>query len=536
MFVFRLSPKNIRKDRGRQLRSKRERAASPSQRDLTPVGRARAFSASMIYDGRQKHCVREALSPSVAEALRAVFAAFLWHEGIVHDAMACASFLKFNVNLTKEMSSLSKSKKTEKQRVRHATDSSKDHSKKKEPANINEPRVRFKLDSKVRNDSERPDTHHSDSEKKKEQPKYKADTKTFEHFVLPEKPSVEKETQLPPTLQHLVYFWDELSSATQRVIIQELVYPSPAIAVTRSKKPDKKDEKKDKDKKSKKKKEAKQFGRGGVFADAVAMGILGVGGERESNCELCNGMFPHPVTYHMRQAHPGCGRHAGGKGYNSGGNFCDGWAGNCGEGGVGGSSWYLICDLCREKYLKEKRHAQKEKDKVKKMKKKNTISRQQNVMLPLETHIVLKNNAMFLLDLASASGFQLPMQTKKKLSPNRGDLYLPSVTEEYRMDLNPFPQVPFQYLIRQSAQSSDSAFADDFYIDADERVFIRSGSLSIHRPYSYRPRLPTEPRHSPLARSGSLGKDARPLSTCLPPFNPMVSVVKTHRYCGVIFD
>lgn len=480
----------------------------------------------MIYDNKPKSVVKEALSPSVAEALRAVFGAFLWHEGIVHDAMACASFLKFNQNLTKEMSSLNKSKKSEKQRVRHATDSSKDQNKQKDNANVNEPRVRFKLDAKVKSECEKLDTHHSDSEKKKEPTKYKSETKTYEHFVLPEKPSTsEKEAQLPPTLQHLVYFWDELSSSTQRVIIQELVYPSPAIAVTKSKKPDKKDEKKDKEKRSKKKKDLKLCGRGEQFADALAMGILGMGRERESNCELCGGMFPHPVTYHMRHAHPGCGRHAGGKGYNSGGNFCDGWAGNCGEGGVGGSSWYLICDLCREKYLKEKRHAQKERDKVKKMKKKNTISRQQNMMLPLEPHIVLKNNAMFLLDLASASGFQLPMQSKKKLSPNRTDLYLPSVTEEFRLDLNPFPQVPFQFLIRQSAQSSDSAFADDFYIDADERVFVRSGSLSMHRPYSYRPRLPTEPRHSPLARSGSLGKDARPLSTCLPAISALVKQI-----------
>ncbi|KAL4230611.1 E3 ubiquitin-protein ligase mycbp2 [Mactra antiquata] len=514
----RLSPKNIRKDRGRQLRSKRERASSPSQRELGPMSRARAFSASMIMD-RPKHHTKEAMSPSVAEALRAVFAAFLWHEGIVHDAMACASFLKFNQSLTKEMSSLSKSKKPEKTRVRHATDSSKDQSKKKD--NINEPRVRFKSDTKFKG-NDKPETHYSDSERKKEPVKYKSETKTVEHFVLPEKSSSsDKETQLPPTLQHLVYFWDELSSATLKVIVQELVYPSPAIAV-KSKKVDKKDEKKDKEKKTKKKKEAKQMGRHAMFAEAIAMGIYAGAADKESNCELCNGMFPHPVTYHMRQAHPGCGKHAGGKGYNSGGNFCDGWAGNCGEGGVGGSSWYLICDKCREKYLREKRHAQKEKDKVKKMKKKNTLSRQQNIMLPLEPHIILKNNAMFLLDLASASGFQLPTQTQKKLSPNRNDLILPSVVEEYRKDLNPFQQVPFQYLIRQSAQSSDSAFADDYFIDAEERV--RSGSVSMHRPIhslSYRPRLPTEPRHSPLARSGSLGKDARPLSTCLPPTSPM---------------
>lgn len=46
--------------------------------------------------------MKEAISPSVAESLRAVFASFLWHEGIVHDAMACASFLKFHPNLPKQ--------------------------------------------------------------------------------------------------------------------------------------------------------------------------------------------------------------------------------------------------------------------------------------------------------------------------------------------------------------------------------------------------------------------------------------------------
>lgn len=46
--------------------------------------------------------MKEAMSPSVAESLRATFAAFLWHEGIVHDAMACASFLKFHPTLPKQ--------------------------------------------------------------------------------------------------------------------------------------------------------------------------------------------------------------------------------------------------------------------------------------------------------------------------------------------------------------------------------------------------------------------------------------------------
>ncbi len=55
----------------------------------------------------------------------------------------------------------------------------------------------------------------------------------------------------------------------------------------------------------------------------------------------------------MRMAHPGCRGPAGGKGYNSGGNYCGGWAGNCGDGGMGGSSWYLMCEKCRDNYIKK---------------------------------------------------------------------------------------------------------------------------------------------------------------------------------------
>lgn len=46
---------------------------------------------------------KRALPSSLAESLRAVFAAFLWHEGIVHDAMACSSFLKFHPTLPKDV-------------------------------------------------------------------------------------------------------------------------------------------------------------------------------------------------------------------------------------------------------------------------------------------------------------------------------------------------------------------------------------------------------------------------------------------------
>lgn len=527
----RMSPKSMRKDRGRTLRSKR--SDSPSSRESIPVIRARSSSTSVIYD--KKDPVKEALSPSVAECLRAVFAAFLWHEGIVHDAMACASFLKFHPDLQKEMSKFANRAKPEKVRVRHATDSSKDINRKKENININESRVRFKLEPRfVRSDSEKSDK--SDKSDKEEQVKgtekveiqrtmsdgrkiiearqKKVMRHKSEGNVGPFKEGIEadKDSPLPPTLHHLVYFWEEMSSGVLKVIDQKQVNPSPAVML-KAKKSEKREKEKEKDKKAsrKKKDEIKHIWRGNAMGDMM-IGALGGrdGSDRgETQCELCGGMFPHPVTYHMRQAHPGCGRHAGGKGYNSSGIFCGGWAGNCGEGGLGGSSWYLICEKCREKCLKDKRHSQREKDKAKKQKKKSSQIRQQAVLYTQESHAVLKSNAMFLLDLASASGLTLPTQSKK-IPQRNSDLLLPSVSEEYGMELNPFPPVPFQFLVLQGGQNADSAFAEEVYIDADERVFVRSGSMSIkERHPAYRPRLPTEPRHSPLARSGSLGQDSR---------------------------
>jgi hypothetical protein len=50
---------------------------------------------------RRRKPVRKTLSPSIAETLRAVFAALLWHEEMVHDAMASSSYLKFYPNVHK---------------------------------------------------------------------------------------------------------------------------------------------------------------------------------------------------------------------------------------------------------------------------------------------------------------------------------------------------------------------------------------------------------------------------------------------------
>ncbi|KAH9488940.1 E3 ubiquitin-protein ligase mycbp2 [Bulinus truncatus] len=591
----RLSPKSNRKDRSRLSRSKRERAASPPQ-DTYPMQRSRSSSASKILDGNRVAPVKEALSPAAAECLRAVFAAFMWHEGIVHDAMACASFLKFHPDLTKEMSKFVKEKKTqpsiEPRRQRHATESSKDKSFRRKD-NINESRVRFNLEPQY-SDAERDQSDDvrprsassraalnttSDSPPTKSllcESKSDADVdKTYKYDGAMKKPverhkseggsakfqeqialvaqqiKGEKETQLPKTLQHLVHFWEELSDSVVQVMNQDSVQPSPAMAA-RIKQHERREKDKDKEKRMKKRKGIKAppipimdaAGGGGLGNIAVrAQGLFGeavvrmfrppggAGGDLgaaaalaaaavgvDTYCELCQGIFPHPVTYHMRQAHPGCGKHASGKGYNSSGNFGGGWAGNCGEGGIGDCSWYLMCEKCREKYMKEKKST---KDKIRRGKRRSSAvgSKPNNFLTPLEPHHILKNNAQFLLELASASGLSLPIHNKTRpLSlPRSTDMYLPSVSE---LEPDPFPPIPFQYLNLHNAGNSDSAFAEDFFVD-ESRSFVRSGSMSIAPQQKsnmslQRPRLPTDPRHSPLARSGSLGQDTRPFSQLLP--------------------
>lgn len=63
-----LSPKAMRKDRGGG-KSRPKRAISPASMHQLPKATYQASEP-----------VKQAMSPSVAEALRAVFAAFLWHE------------------------------------------------------------------------------------------------------------------------------------------------------------------------------------------------------------------------------------------------------------------------------------------------------------------------------------------------------------------------------------------------------------------------------------------------------------------------
>lgn len=473
----RVSPKLSRKDRpARQLRAKRERAHSPSV----------LHSDKSKEKGPVKEMVKEAMSPSVAECLRAVFAAFLWHEGIVHDAMACASFLKFNPTLPKQIKvphvtirekrDMSAATREQKARYRHSVEVASpslmniQYFDSFQPvpfnANINKNKLRktsvpIKEDIMITASASKDATSQNDS----------VNSVSNSENLKNKGTNSSDKYQLPQALQHLVVLWEQISSASLRAIAQQLILPSPMSGSKIFQKLEKeRSGGREKDKKLKKKKDYRPVigARANMFGE-VAGGPFSVL-ERETMCELCGNFYPHPVTYHMRQAHPGCGDHAGGKGYNSGGNFCGGWAGNCGDGGIGGSSWYLICDRCREKYIRQKRQTLI-KEKAKKLRKKSTPTKLLSPLPPMEAHEIMKNNALYLLELSSAAASGIPSNAA---TPSRRSPYnsIPCISSRNSLlDTSPFPVGSFQCLEMLGVQQEyKNKIGEEFLSEEDIRA------------------------------------------------------------------
>ncbi|CAH1132864.1 unnamed protein product [Ceutorhynchus assimilis] len=417
-----VSPKMMRKDRG-ATKNRPKRAISPANMHQMPATSKTSYPAG--------EPVKQAMSPSVAESLRAVFAAFLWHEGIVHDAMACASFLKFHPTLPKQGAQvvtrhsdtpLDKRRKEltkeERARQRHSVEVSNAGNYLHIQPSTLESLTRSAANASANRNRSRKITDGTIKEESSE-PNY-----TYQTISV-----------LPPALKSLVFLWEELTSNCLQNMNQQLT------ASTKDRggmKTDAKEKNNTIEKESKKNKKKKVPPRN--YLEDIGLTSYLHAGAGDTLCELCGDSFPHPVTYHMHQEHPGCGQHAGGKGYNSGGNYCLGWAGNCGDGGVPGSSWYLLCEQCREKYTKNCRGKQSAKAKT-------IIHRKPLPMRPMpsgsEQHIVMKNNAMFLLDLASSADTGMGSQRRAS------GCVMPSVSENITPPdcSGPFgPLPPFQCL------------------------------------------------------------------------------------------
>ncbi|MGH0123887.1 UNVERIFIED_CONTAM: hypothetical protein FKN15_067692 [Acipenser sinensis] len=450
----RSSPKVNRKTTGRHVRPKKEKCGP-------------FFKGE---NGRLVAPAKQAMSPSVAECARAVFAAFLWHEGIVHDAMACSSFLKFNPELTKEHAPIRSSLSSQ-----QAMDEKENKLKNRHSLEISSALNMFNISphgpdiskmgsinkNKVLSMLKEPPLPEKCEDGKVETVIYETCSQT----------TTKTKSPLPLTLQHLVAFWEDISMATIKAATQNMIFPSPGSSAILKKKENEKDGKKSK-KEKKKKDKADVRPRGNLFGE---MAQLAMGGpEKDTICELCGESHPYPVTYHMRQTHPGCGRYAGGQGYNSIGHFCGGWAGNCGDGGIGGSTWYLVCDRCREKYLREKQTAAREK--VKQSRKKPMQVKTPRALPTMEAHQVIKANALFLLSLSSAAEPNMLCHHP----PKPFHTHLPSLKEGVSEEIpNKIGCLYLQTLARQHSESFGGYHDDNLF--QDEVRYLRS--TSVPAPY-----------------------------------------------------
>ena len=313
-------------------------------------------------------CARQALSPAVAECQRAVFAAFLWQESLVHDAMASATYLKFHPELTKEFRQV-----IEREGLK-----------------------RYESEESSMSDKDMSVVTESDGEKLND---------VFQPI-------------LPPTLGHLVTLWDEISTKVLNNSSMTLPVPKvPALAQElqnryEAEKKELEKRKKDKDKK-----------------------VVSPPGGGSTMCELCEQSYLDPVTYHMKDIHPGCGKHANGWGYNSRGTYCSGWAGNCGDGGRGGSTWYLLCKDCHARYIALKDDVRKKAVKAVVLPKVKTRKPGKPRSLPVLTAVQgMIMNAKFLLEIARFSeGVPTTPQVK---SPSVTELVAPELLRQVSSPLD----------------------------------------------------------------------------------------------------
>lgn len=143
-----------------------------------------------------------------------------------------------------------------------------------------------------------------------------------------------------------------------------------------------------------------------------------------------------------------------------------------------GSSWYLLCESCRNKYLKSSRNEKQANASSSYIISKTSCS--PSTTLPLEPHIAMKQNALFLLELASSNDMNMDHQRRQSGS------VLPSVSENITPpDYNgPFgPPPPFQCLQSLGISfSRDNNFYDHILTNYElEETFNTGGASSGHR-------------------------------------------------------
>lgn len=239
----------------------------------------------------------------------------------------------------------------------------------------------------------------------------------------------------PPALKCLVFVWDELNKDFQAFVNKIMADKENKDAMLL---PKANSNDVNEIEYSKNKMKTKKF----IDEGNTPMGAVGGSSESSVWCELCDadvnpGAHQSPYqqnafTQHLKTNHPGCGDSAKGKGYNSNGVYCEGWAGQCGEEGVGATSWYLLCEPCRDKYMTPHKKSLNVNDSLLA----RAASQDQKLLPPptinpstfskkskfsanmsMEFFDTMKDNALFLLDLNSHNGGLLNKTTGNNLMP-----------------------------------------------------------------------------------------------------------------------
>ncbi|XP_059059876.1 E3 ubiquitin-protein ligase MYCBP2 [Achroia grisella] len=311
-----------------------------------------------------------AQSPAQAECLRAIFSALLWHEGVVHDAIACAAYLKFHPQLPKQgtrvvtrgMEGISARLQRHSVEVTNAG----------QYLRLNDEALETLTRAGIEacaSRSRKSDMDTTISEDDADEPQPSTSTGAGSSVV----------NVLPPALRALVALWDAMNDAEEFTFVSD----------------------KNKNEESEKNENEDKP-------------LSGIRNKRDSKpnsktpysvvCELCGGAsVAPPIAAHLRQTHPGC-KHPTLYGYDRSGTHrpidpvlahVDFPMSVCGQLAKGYELWYIYCDKCRDKSLKAA-------SSIKQLKRKVVTEpgNERPAPTPEVDHNVMKDNALFLLDLA----------------------------------------------------------------------------------------------------------------------------------------
>ncbi|CAB3259020.1 unnamed protein product [Arctia plantaginis] len=341
--------------------SSRDRPASRGRRRLNSPPPPLPARASPAPPPPRKH----ALSPSQAECLRAIFAALLWHEGIVHDAIACATFLKFHPQLPKQGTRVVTRPAHDATLARHQR-----HSVEVSNAGyylrIHPSTLETLTRSGVEASTSRMRNTHIGMPIREE-----------EAHCSDAGPSSSVVNVLPPSLRALVALWDALYEAEQL-----------SAATDKKGEGSEKNENEDLRPNSGIRKKRDWSAKVGRTPYTV-------------RCDLCGGSsVPPPLAAHMRHAHPGCGASTS-KGFDRAGIYhtqnpppSDVPVAVCGQLAQRCHLYYMFCEKCYDLAIKTASPVRQTRSKV--ITERTQFDREAITL----DHQTMKENAVFLLDLA----------------------------------------------------------------------------------------------------------------------------------------